>query len=381
MIFLGHEIRFQRRTDQLSGLKAVYVRMIFLLLGLVFLGGFFYLIGIDTLKLYSDIIEVNILLFPTTLASFIPLLCIAVGLAVPFRARIDNIGAEGQYIMGTLAGIGTASLFAFLPSMILIPLMFAVGFIIGALWALPVVIFRAKGGFQGADVVVSFLMVFPALYTMLYLISGPWRDPETGFTYSSKITAAGEIPRLDFTIDLPFYISGNKISWDFSTVHVTIFFVLFLAVLIYYVLFRKINGIPATKLGYEISVTGKNRLAGQNVGMSFFRVILYSMILSGGLAGVAGVAEIAGNQLRLTPDTPGYGFTAIAVAYLGALHPLGIIFSALFFAVLLVGGTAIKLTQGLPGTALDLFSGAILFFVLVAEFFFRYKLSIRNKNV
>ena len=125
-------------------------------------------------------------------------------------------------------------------------------------------------------------------------------------------------------------------------------------------------------------MTGKNPLAGRIAGMSFFKVILFSMVLSGGLAGLAGVGEIAGNQLRLTPSTPGYGFTAIAVAYLGGLNPIGILISALFFAALIVGGNAIKLTKGLPGTALDMFSGMILFFVLVAEFFFRYTISWRR---
>ena len=101
------------------------------------------------------------------------------------------------------------------------------------------------------------------------------------------------------------------------------------------------------------------------------------MIFSGGLAGIAGVSQIAGSQLRLTVYSPGYGFTAIAVAYLGGLNPLGIIFSALFFSFLFVGGTAINLAQ-LPVSTLDMFTGIILLSVLLSEFFFRYKISIRS---
>lgn len=368
MRIFNFEILFQRRTQTLTGLKAFSVRLISIISGLVVLAIIFLLMGVNPIELYVDIILVNIRLLPNTIGIFITLMCIALGLAIPFKARIDNIGAEGQYVMGTLAAIGTAFIFPDLPFFILIPFMFINGFILGAIWALPVVFFRAKGGFQGADVVVSFLMVFPAIYILEYLVSGPWRDPETGFTYSSQIPENGKIPILDFDFTVPFL----DIKWNFSPVHITLFLVLIITGLVYYFLFRSVNGVPKTKFGYELSVTGKNPLAGRTAGMSFFKVILISMVLSGGLAGIAGVGEIAGNQLRLTPSTPGYGFTAIAVAYLGGLNPIGIVVSALFFAALIVGGNAIKLTKGLPGTALDMFSGILLFFVLLAEFFFRY---------
>lgn len=344
------------------------------MLGLVFLGVIFLLIGVNPISLYLDIIEINWKLLPNTIAKMIPLMCIGVGLAIPFKARVDNIGAEGQYIMGMLAGYGTAFLFPTLPMLLLIPFMFINGFIIGALWGLPVALFRAKGGFQGADVVVSFLLVFPALYIMEYLVSGPWRDRETGFTYSSIIPENAMIPKFDFIIEIPFL--GTK--WYFESIHATIFLVLAIVALSYYYLFRTVEGVPETKLAYEINVIGKNKEAGRSAGMSFFKVILITMLISGGLAGIAGVGEIAGTQMRLMVKSPGYGFTAIAVAYLGGLNPIGIIFSAFLFAALIVGGNAVKLTKGLPGTAIDLFSGVILFFVLIAEFFFRYTIVWRT---
>jgi simple sugar transport system permease protein len=373
---------FQKRTNPITGSRAIGVRIAFFFIGLIVLGIILLLVGINPIDLYKTIIETNILLFPSTVARFITLLCIAVGLAIPFKARIDNIGAEGQYIVGTLAAFGTAITFPTLPSLILIPLMFINGFIIGAIWALPVVLFRAKGGFQGADVVVSFLMVFPAFYLMNFLISTVWRDPMTSFSYSSIIPSSGRIPTLDFEIALPditIPIIDVQLpeTWNFSVVHITLFLVLILTILIYYYLFRTVEGVPKTKIGYEINVSGKNRLAGQTAGMSFFKVILITMILSGGLAGIAGVGELAGSQFRLTPNSPGYGFTAIVIAYLGGLNPIGIIFSALFFAALIVGGTAIKIGN-LPSTAVDLFSGSILFFVLISEFFLRYTIRWRT---
>ena len=374
MKFINYEMDFQKRTTPLTGTSTIFVRIASIAVGLGLLGIFFFLIGVDPIDLYLNLIDINIKLFPSTLAKFIPLLIISIGLALPFKARIDNIGAEGQYIMGGLAATATAFAFPTLPSFVLIPLMFINGFIFGAIWALPVVFFRAKGGFQGADVVVSFLLVFPALYLQQLLVSTSWRDPETGFAFSKIIPSNGQIPKLDFKIPIEFL----GINWNFSTIHATIFLVIILTILVYFFLFRKNRGIPLTKIAYEIEVIGKNRIAGQIAGMSFFKVILFTMIISGGFAGIAGVGEIAGNQLRVTTSSPGYGFTAIAVAYLGGLHPIGIVVSSLFFAGLIVGGNVIKLTKGLPGTALDLFSGVVLFFVLVAEFFFRYTIKVRK---
>jgi simple sugar transport system permease protein len=373
---------------ELTGYSSAAIRILFLFGGFIFLGLFFILMGVDAINLYIRLIEINIRLFPNTLGIFITLLIISVGLAIPFKARIDNIGAEGQYIMGTLAATGTALAFPNLSIFILIPFMFINGFIAGALWALPVVFFRTKGGFQGLDVVVSFLLVFPALFIMEFLVSGPWRDPETGFTYSSIIPENGQIPSFqdlfkgffgqDFVVNLPFELNGVPIRWDFSSVHLTIILAIVIAVLSYYYLFRKKKGVPTTKVGYEINVMGKNQSAGKTAGMSFFKVALITMILSGGFAGVAGVGQLAGSQLRLTPVSPGYGFTAIAIAYLGGLNPLGIIISSLFFAALIIGGNAIKLEQTIPGTAIDLFSGTILIFVLVAEFFLRYTIVFKK---
>ncbi len=408
MRIFHYEVFMQKRVSTITGLKAIRVRIFALFCGLTVIGIFFGFLGIDPIALYVDIFWVNILLFPNTLGRFITLLLISIGLAIPFKARIDNIGAEGQYVIGTLAAFGTSLYFSFLDPVLLIPLMFINGFIIGAIWALPVVFFRAKGGFQGADVVASFLMVFPAVFLMEYLVSGPWRDRETGFAYSSlipeinRIPVLGDlkiyIPLLDFHLDFSsisfpmvnikelfeglslgtIQINIDTIRWDFSPVHITIFLAIFLTLIAYYFIFRYVNGIPKTKIGYEINVIGKNPLAGRTAGMSFFKVILFCMIISGGLAGLAGVGEIAGNQFRLGTTSPGYGFTAIAVTYLGGLNPIGILVSALFFSVLSVGGNAIKLTKGLPGTALDVFSGVILFFVLLAEFFFRYTIKWRR---
>jgi len=377
MKLFSNEIYFQKRMTTVIGKDAFILRLIFLIFGFMTVGFIFLLNGVDPLGLFltssRSMLRIILILLPNAFVSFIPLLCIAVGLAIPFKARIDNIGAEGQFVIGMIAATWIAFEFPDIPSFILIPLMFIGGFIAGAIWALPVVFFRAKGGFQGADVVVSFLMVFPALYLMEFLVSGPWRDPATGFALSEQLPLNARIPTLDFEL----YVPILDTTWNFSPVAISIFLVLIISVVVYYFLFRTVKGIPKTKLAYEINVTGKNPSAGRLAGISFFKVILISMILSGGLAGIAGVSQIAGSQLRLTVYSSGYGFTAIAVAYLGGLNPLGIIFSALLFAALFVGGTAINLT-GLPVSTLDMFTGIILLSVLLSEFFFRYTIKWRH---
>ncbi len=377
MKIFTYDFYFQKKITTTSGLNAFLVRILFVVMGFVVVGLIFLLNGKDPLALFltseRSMLRIILILLPNAFVSFIPLLCIAVGLAIPFKARIDNIGAEGQFIIGMLAAYWVAFEFPDIPSFILIPIMFIAGFIAGAIWALPVVFFRAKGGFQGADVVVSFLMVFPALYLMEFLVSGQWKDPLTGFALSEQLPLNARIPTLDFG----FYVPILDTTWNFSPVSIAIFFVLLISILTYYFLFRTVNGIPKMKFAYEVNVTGKNPLAGRLAGISFFKVILISMIISGGLAGLAGVTHIAGSQHRLTVYSSGYGFTAIAVAYLGGLNPLGIIFSALFFAAIFVGGIAINLT-GLPVSTLDMFTGIILLSVLLSEFFFRFKIDVRR---
>ena len=294
----------------------------------------------------------------STVSRFIPLLLIAIGLAVPFRAKIDNIGAEGQFLIGAIAASGVALFYGEGANpWIIIPTMFLAGFIAGAIWALPIAIFRVKSQFKGSDVVISFLLFFPAKFLIDYLITGPWRDPEGwGFPQSPLFPEPTQI----------FSIPGTRI-------HMTILLGLAATFLIYYFLTRTREGIPETKLGYEINVLGENPEAGEAAGMSFLKIAIITVLISGGLAGIAGVGEVAGNPnfFRLRPELSRFlGFTGIAVAWLGGLSPLGIIISALFFAGLLAGGVRIQ-GAGLPVSVVDLFNGAILFFVLLTEFFLR----------
>ncbi|MFX1272932.1 MAG: ABC transporter permease, partial [Promethearchaeota archaeon] len=174
------EITFRKRPSKLTFEQSVRIRILSLILGLAVVAIVFLAYGINPIALYINIFRVAFFTrygIIETLSRFIPLLLVAIGLAVPFRAKIDNIGAEGQLIVGAIAATGVAFSLQHLPSAVLIPLMFVAGFAAGALWALPIAIFRVKSQFKGSDVVISFLLVFPALYLVEYLVTGPWQDP------------------------------------------------------------------------------------------------------------------------------------------------------------------------------------------------------------
>lgn len=363
------DITFRKRPSKLTFDQSVRIRILALIFGLAVVAVVFFAYGQNPLTLYMEIFGVAFFTrygIIGTLSRFIPLLLIALGLAIPFRAKIDNIGAEGQLIVGAIAAAGVAFSFQNLPSVILITLMFLAGFAAGALWALPIALFRVKSQFKGSDVVISFLLVFPALYLVEYLVTGPWQDPEGwGFPQSPLLPEAARIPLFPTT-----------------RIHLTIILAIVLALIIYHYLVRTKEGIAETKLGYEINVLGENPEAGKAMGMSFLKVAIITVLISGGLAGLAGVSEVAGNpnlyRLRMEIST-GLGFTGIAVAWLGGLNPLGVIVSSLFFAALLAGGIEIQ-SAGLPFGVVNLFNGAILFCVLLTEFFLRYTAEVKVRR-
>ena len=362
------DVVLKKRSKKLTFQKTILIRILSLLTGLGVVALIVFAYGQNPLVLYFNIFSYaffTVYGLLATVSRFIPLLLIAIGLSVPFRAKIDNIGAEGQFLMGSIAGSGVALFYGEGANpLVVIPIMFLVGFIVGAAWALPIAIFRVKSQFKGSDVVISFLLFFPAKFLIDYLITGPWRDPEGyGFPQSPLFPEPAQI----------FAFPGTRI-------HITIFLGLAATFLIYYYLTRARKGIPETKLGYEINVLGENPEAGEAAGMSFLKIAIITVLISGGLAGIAGVGEVAGNPnfYRLRPELSRFlGFTGIAVAWLGGLNPLGIILSALFFAGLLAGGVRIQ-ASGLPVSVVDLFNGAILFFVLLTEFFLRNEIEWRK---
>jgi len=288
-----------------------------------------------------------------TITKAIPLMLCAVGLSVAFETGFYNIGAEGQLLVGAICSTWVALNFGHLQAYAVLPLMFAAAFIGGGLWGLIPTVLRVR--FSTNEVITTLMMNYIAAKTLDYLVYGPWRGKEEwGFPYTSKFSLSARLPVIGFTrIHYPTLIVG-----------------VLSAVLLYLALTR-------TKVGFEIRVVGENPEAARYLGINYARVFMLVMLVSGGLSGVAGFGEVAGIQHRLRPGiSPGYGFTAIIVAWLGRLHPIGTVLVAVLFGGLLVGGEMIQIRLGLPFATIQLFNGIFLLTILSGEFLLRNKITI-----
>ena len=286
-----------------------------------------------------------------TLVKTIPLLLTGLGVAVAFRMQLWNIGAEGQLYLGAIAATGTGLyLLPEAPAVVLVPAMIVAGLAGGAVWALGPAALRA---YLGANEIITSLMLnYVAVYLAEYLVHGPWKDPAAfGFPGTPPLPDAGWLPR-----------------WDTTRVHLGLLFGLVAAALLWLMLRR-------TRWGYEIGVMGLSPRAARYAGMPTRRAILLVMTLSGALCGLAGMSEVAGVGHQLQRNlSPGYGYTAIIVAWLGRLHPLGVTLVAFLLAALLVGGDQLQMTMGLPAAIAPMLQGTILFFLLGGEVLARYRL-------
>lgn len=292
--------------------------------------------------------------FSETIVKAIPLMLCGLGVSVAFRMLFWNIGAEGQLAIGGFAAAGVALFFPKwlpgFPAWALLPAMVVAGFLGGALWGLVPALLKAYT--RANEIIVTLMMNYIAVLWIEYLFYGPWKDPKGyGFPGSAPFPEAAWLPR-----------------WPGTRVHLGLLFALIAAFLIWIILVR-------TKWGYEIRVIGENTRAAVYAGINVTRNMLLTMILSGGLAGLAGMAEIAGISHRLQKGlTVGYGFTAIIVAWLARLHPWGVLLVAILLAGLLVGGDQIQITMGLPASVALILQGAILFFMLGGALLSEYRL-------
>ena len=282
-----------------------------------------------------------------------PLALCAVGLAVGFRGNVWNIGAEGQLTMGAIAGGGLALAFPEAEGGWLLPAMLVAGILGGMAWAAIPALLRVK--LRVSEILTSLMLTYIAVQLLYYLVRGSWKDPG-GFNFPQT--------RM-FTADqtLPTVMEG-------SLVHIGIPAALLLAI-VAWLLMEK------TTAGYAVKVVGLAPAAARHGGFSAARTTWATMLLSGGLAGLAGLFEAAGPFGQLTPQFPvGYGFTAIIVAFLGRLSPLGVIAAGLFLALTYVGGEAVQLTLSVSDKVTRVFQGLLLFFVLSCDTLIQYKIRL-----
>jgi general nucleoside transport system permease protein len=295
-----------------------------------------------------------------TITKAIPLILIAGGLSLVFRARFWNIGAEGQLLLGAAAAtwiglnIGPHS-----PPWVTLPLMLMCGFTFGALWALIPALLKIR--FNINEVISTLMLNYIAAELIKFLVVGPWKgDSKYGYPYTDDIPSSAIFQ----------VIPGSRIHY------LTLIIALSIIVVLFVLLFK-------TRIGYEVRVIGENREAARYAGIDYVTSIIIIMLISGGTAGLAGVGEIAGIHHQLSnPDqiSAGYGFTAIIVAWLGKLNPLLVIAAGMFFAGILVGGDAIQISLGLPAATVGIFNGIILFSLITGDFFIHNTVTVKWKQ-
>ncbi|NOZ28332.1 MAG: ABC transporter permease [Chloroflexi bacterium] len=354
---LGFSLRLERRLTP-SRTVSMLVPVISLVLALLVAGILLILVGASPWETYKAMAigafggKYNI---SETLVKAIPLMLTGLAVSIAFRMQFWNIGAEGQLVMGGFAAAGVALFFPerfpWLPDWSLLPLMFLAAFAVGALWGLGPALLRAWLGVN--EIITTLMLNYVAILWVEYLFVGPWKDPQGfGFPGTAQFPKAAWLPR----------ITGR--------VHLGLIIAIVAAVVLWLALGR-------TKWGYEIRVIGENPRAARYAGISLVRNIVLVMIVSGGLAGLAGFGEVAGISHRLQKGlSVGYGYTAIIVAWLAKLNPWGVLLVAVLLAGLLVGGDQLQITMGLPASVALVLQGLILFFVLGGDIFTQYRLRI-----
>jgi simple sugar transport system permease protein len=280
-----------------------------------------------------------------------PLLIIALGLAVCFRSNVWNIGAEGQFVIGAVTASGVALMADSQTGSWIIAAVLIAGIAGGMLWAAITAFLRDR--FNANEILVSLMLVYVAIQLLNFLVYGPWKDPQGyNFPQTKTFEAVTQMPRLmdgsRITIGLILALVGAGAVWVF--------------------LFR-------TYAGFAQTVGGLAPAAARYAGFSSRRALWTALLISGGAAGLAGALEVAGPIGQLTPYVPaGYGFAAIIVAFVGRLHPVGMVFSAILMSMFYIGGELAQSRMGLPKSITGVFQGLLLFTLLACDTLIAYRL-------
>lgn len=287
-----------------------------------------------------------------------PLILCAVGLALCFRANLWNIGAEGQLIAGALAGGGVALLATRDTSGAIVAVVIVAAALGGMAWAAITAWLRDR--FNANEILVSLMLVYVAQFLLSYMVHGPWRDPTGfGFPQSALFADPARMPRI---------LDGTRLNLGF---------VLALAAAAAASLL-----LARGFIGFQLKVAGLAPLAARYAGFSQRRVLWFTLLTSGALAGIAGAAEATGPVGQLTPTiSPGYGFAAIIVAFVGRLHPGGIVAASIVMALFYIGGELAQSRLGLPAALTGVYQGLLLFFLLACDTFIQYRLRWRAAPV
>ncbi len=286
-----------------------------------------------------------------------PLLIIALGLAVCFRSSVWNIGAEGQFVIGAVCAGGVALLADKGTGPWIIPALLLAGVLGGMVWAGITALLRDR--FHANEILVSLMLVYVAIQLLSYLVHGPWKDPGGyNFPQTKTFEAVTQIPRL---------MSGSRLN-------IGLILALLGAGVLWVFLFR-------LRAGFALQVGGLAPAAARYAGFSSRKALWTALLVSGGAAGLAGALEVAGPIGQLTPYVPaGYGFAAIIVAFVGRLHPVGMVFSAILMSMFYIGGELAQSRLGLPKSITGVFQGLLLFTLLTCDTLINYRLKLGRKG-
>ncbi|MEM2907968.1 MAG: ABC transporter permease [Candidatus Hadarchaeales archaeon] len=291
-----------------------------------------------------------------TLWRFTPLLLTGTAVAVAFTCKFWNIGAEGQMLAGATLAAYFGFTFVGLSPWVLIPLVVIAGFLAGAAWAVIPAILRAKFGVD--DVVTTLLGNWIMLYLVGALVEGPWRDPYSLWPESPAIASAARFPTL---------IPGYRI-------HIGFIIAIMISLLFFAIIQRSV-------WGYQLKAVGANPKAAGFAGIDVSRVLITAAVLSGGIAGVAGVNELCGTHFHLKGIAMGavgelswgYGYAGVFIAMLGGLHPIGVMLAAFFMAIMINGSQAMYRATGVYSPFWRVMQGVIMICLLIGIFMINYR--------
>jgi len=335
---------------KLNVLKNIIPYVFAVIIALVVGGGLIAMAGADPLLGYWALISGGfggIRELTESLVKMTPLLTAGLGILIAFKCGFFNIGAEGQLYMGalfaTFVGIN-------LDSPLALPASFLAGLLGGGMWGVIPAILKVKRGVN--EVISTVILNYIAIWIVHYMIHWPLRDPEIPNPQSYYVTPWAQLPRL---------LPGTRF-------HIGVIIAVLLAFLVYYFLSN-------TTLGYEIKATGFSPLAARYGSVNVSRTTVFAMLLSGGLAGIGGMIEVAGTHRYLMDDiSPGYGYMAILVTLIANLHPLATIISGFFVGGLFTGAASMQRSLGVPLAFANVVVGVIVVFIIAKDTFIRYML-------
>ncbi len=315
------------------------------------------LLGQDPLNMFVKLIEGSLgseYRIIQTINKTIPLIILSLGISVAFRMKFWNIGAEGQLIMGGFGAAFVAFKYPNLPLPMLLCLMALCAILFGAFWAFIPALLKSR--FGASESLTTLMMNYIAIEWITYLQTGPWRDPAgTGMPRIAQFSDNAAMPKL----------FGVHVGWIIALVLVVVMYIL----------------MNRSKLGYEISVLGESEMTARYAGMNIKRIMIYTVLLSGGLCGLTGMIQASAIEHSISNQfSGGLGFTAIMTSWLAKLNPAATVFVSFLFAMLLQGGSYIQVALQVSSTVAAMIQGVVLFFILGSDFFMQYRIVLTKKT-